>query len=45
MADYMAQRIIDGVFNYDYVISRRSDLKEGIDSYLIENGHGDLITQ
>jgi hypothetical protein len=45
MADYMGQRIIDGVYTYDYVISKRPDLKEGIDVYLIANDREDLITQ
>jgi hypothetical protein len=43
MANYMGQRIIDGVYTYDYVISKRPDLKSGIDAYLTENGRGDLI--
>lgn len=45
MAYYMAQRIIDGVYTYEYVISKRPDLKEGIDAYLISKGREDLITQ
>ncbi|QIZ66708.1 hypothetical protein [Geobacillus subterraneus] len=45
MAAYLAQRIIDGAFTYDYVIQRRPDLKAGIDAYLIEKGREDLITQ
>lgn len=45
MAAYMGSRIIQGVYTYDYVISKRPDLKEGIDAYLIEQGRGDLITQ
>ncbi len=45
MAAYMAQRIIDGAYTYDYVITRRPDLKEGIDTYLTEKGQEDLITQ
>ncbi|WP_339182900.1 hypothetical protein [Paenibacillus sp. FSL R5-0701] len=45
MADYMAYRIITQVYTYDYVISRRADLKPGIDAYLTANGHGDLITE
>jgi hypothetical protein len=45
MAAYLAQRIIDGAYTYDYVIQRRPDLKEGIDAYLIEKGHGELITR
>lgn len=45
MAEYLAQRIIDGALEYDYVISKRPDLKEGIDAYLIEKGREDLIIQ
>ena len=45
MAAYMGQRIIDGVYTYDYVIIRRSDLKTGIDAYLTEKGRADLITE
>ena len=44
MADYMAQRIIDGAYTYDYVIGKRPDLKDGIDAYLTEKGRTDLIT-
>lgn len=43
MAAYMAQRIIDGAYEYVYVISKRPDLKAGIDTYLIEKGRHDLI--
>jgi hypothetical protein len=45
MAAYMGQRIIDGIYTYDYVISKRPDLKEGIDAYLSSKGRQDLITQ
>ena len=45
MAEYMAQRIINGVYTYDYVINKRPDLKAGIDAYLTEKGRTDLITQ
>lgn len=45
MAAYMAQRIIDGIYTYEYVISRRPDLKPGIDEYLIAAEREDLITQ
>ena len=41
----MGQRIIDGAYTYDYVISKRPDLKDGIDAYLISHGREDLITQ
>ncbi len=40
----MGQRIIDGAYTYDYVISKRPDLKTGIDAYLTEKGRADLIT-
>lgn len=45
MAAYLAQRIIDGAYTYDYVILKRPDLKEGIDTYLNSKGREDLITQ
>jgi hypothetical protein len=45
MANYLGQRIIDGAYTYDYVISKRPDLKTGIDAYLISQGRQDLITQ
>jgi hypothetical protein len=45
MAAYLASRIIDGVYTYDYVISKRPDLKSGIDAYLISQGREDLITK
>lgn len=43
MAAYMAKRIIDVIYTYSYVIGKRPDLKAGIDAYLIESGHGELI--
>lgn len=43
MAAYMAQRIIDGAYTYEYVISKRADLKTGIDVYLTSQGKEDLI--
>lgn len=43
MAAYMAQRIMDGAQDYGFVVSRRPDLKEGIDAYLIAHGREDLI--
>lgn len=45
MTVYMATRIMSGALEYDYVISKRPDLKEGIDTYLIEQGREDLISQ
>lgn len=43
MADYMAQRIIDGAYSYAYVISKRPDLQSGIDAYLTKQDRSDLI--
>lgn len=43
MAIYMGSRIVQGAQDYAYVISKRPDLKEGIDAYLTENGRSDLI--
>lgn len=43
MAAYMAQRILDGVYTYAYVIGKRPDLKDGIDAYLTDKGRSDLI--
>jgi len=45
MADYMAQRIIDGAFTYAQVITKKPDLKTGIDAYLTAQGRQDLIAQ
>jgi hypothetical protein len=41
----MAQRILDDAHTYGYVISKRPDLKEGIDAYLISKGREDLFTE
>lgn len=43
MGIYMAERIIKGVYTYDYVIEKRPDLKEDIDAHLIEKGYEHLI--
>ncbi|MBA2874683.1 hypothetical protein HNR31_001454 [Anoxybacillus caldiproteolyticus] len=32
MAVYLAQRTLDGAYTYEYVISKRPDLKTEIDS-------------
>ncbi|MEC0241974.1 hypothetical protein P4H66_19410 [Paenibacillus dokdonensis] len=45
MGAYMGQRIIDGAYTYGYVLTKRPDLKEGIDAYLREQGRNDLITE
>ncbi len=38
------QFIIAGKYEYSYVISRRPDLKNDIDLYLVEVNHDQLIT-
>lgn len=38
MAKYMAERIIQGAYTYEYVIGKRPDLKDAIDAYLAERG-------
>ena len=43
MANYLGQRIIDGIYTYTYVIGKRPDLKDGIDAYLISKDHEYLI--
>ena len=45
MGKYMAERIIKGVYTYEYVIEKRPDLKEEIDAHLIEKGYAHLIPQ
>lgn len=44
MGAYLGQRIIDGAYDYNYVISKRVDLKESIDTYLKEKDRADLIS-
>lgn len=44
MGDYLAQRIIDGAFTYNFVISKKTNLKTEIDAYLTEMERIDLIT-
>lgn len=43
MAKYLAWRIIEGAYTYEYVISKRPDLKEQIDNALRDFGREDLI--
>lgn len=38
MAEYMGMRIAMGAQDYVYVISKRPDLKDGIDVYLEAHG-------
>ena len=45
MGDYLAQRIIDGAFTYDFVISKKPNLKTEIDAYLTKMERVDLITK
>lgn len=44
MVEYLSHRIIDGAYTYAYIISKRADLKNGIDNYLKEKNREDLIT-
>lgn len=43
MAKYMAFRIITGALEYNEVILKRPDLKDGIDEELKSQGREDLI--
>ncbi|WP_276326513.1 hypothetical protein [Paenibacillus antarcticus] len=43
MAKLVAQSIIDGKTDYTVAITKRPDLKIGIDSYLTGQGRADLI--
>lgn len=45
MAEYMAKRIIEDAYTYAYVISKRPDLKSGMEEYLTSVGRADLITE
>lgn len=43
MANYYAQRIIDGALDYTVVVTKKPQYKEGIDAYLFDKGRADLI--
>jgi hypothetical protein len=47
MANFMAQMIIDnpvgGKYTYTYVVTKRPDLKTGVDEYLVSKNREDLI--
>ncbi|QJD86724.1 hypothetical protein [Cohnella herbarum] len=43
MAAYMGQRIVDGVYTYEFVIGKRPDLQVEIDAYLVSKDKEDLI--
>lgn len=45
MTAYIAQRIIDGVYSYDYVIDKRPDMKAEIDEYLAKQNRDKLTIQ
>lgn len=45
MAKYLAMRIIEGALDYTIVVTKRPDLKAGIDAELTAQGRHDLITQ
>ncbi|WP_176523365.1 hypothetical protein [Bacillus wiedmannii] len=44
MAEYIAQRIIDEVYTYTFIITKMGIYKERMDRYLTDNGRADLIT-
>ncbi|MGG7163800.1 hypothetical protein [Clostridium ihumii] len=44
MGEYLAQRIIDGRFTYNQVISKKPNLKEDVEIYLKQHDKGNLIT-
>lgn len=43
MALFMAMRIMEGKQDYTLVVTKRPDLKDDIDTYLLVQGRGDLI--
>jgi hypothetical protein len=43
MAIYLANRIITGALDYTLVVTRRPELKAGIDAHLTAVGREDLI--
>lgn len=49
MAEFVGQQIILGAYDfnggYTYVMSKRPDLKNGIDEYLKSQGREDLIVK
>ncbi len=45
MGHYMAQRIIDGAFTYNEVMTKRPDLKPGVEEYLVMKDRTDLIKE
>ena len=45
MTAYIAQRIIDGLYSYDYVIDKRPDMKAEIDEYLAKQNRNKLNIQ
>lgn len=45
MAKFLAMKIIDGSRKYAETVTRYPQYKPGIDAYLNEQGHSDLITQ
>ncbi len=40
---YLSDKIIAGELEYSFVISKRPDLKAGIDAYLVANGYENMI--
>ena len=45
MIQYLGNQIISGKLKYDFVVTRRPDLKEAINKYLTGKGRQDLIVE
>lgn len=45
MANYYAQRIIDGALDYTLVVAKKPQYKTGIDAYLTDKERKDLIVE
>ncbi|MBD3917642.1 hypothetical protein H8B09_02675 [Paenibacillus sp. PR3] len=43
MAAYIAQRIMEGAYTYEYVVERRPDLQDIINIFLTSHKRQDLI--
>lgn len=43
MVIFLGERIINGALEYIVAVSKRPDLKTGVDTYLTDKGKSDLI--
>jgi hypothetical protein len=43
MVEYMAQRIIDGSYNYQYIVGKKPLLNDNMDMYLSAQGMQNLV--